>query len=142
MPNCKRSDRAALLSRYEAVCYLVIAEVQENVRDVGGMSEALFRLRPVAFEYARTLDPGGTAHYSLVAEEVSLVMPELVLRDKDGNPETVRYHLLVPPALERAPTATGHQRESGGGTKEAVGTDRSAGEPPAGGGEKARDVVT
>jgi hypothetical protein len=60
------------------------------------MSEALFRLRPVAFEYARTLDPGATAQYGLVAEEVSLVMPELVLRDKDGNPETVRYHLLVP----------------------------------------------
>jgi hypothetical protein len=71
-----------------------------NIRDVGRASEAMLRLRPVAFEYNSNLDPDGLAQYGLVAEEVEAVMPELVLRDKDGRPESVRYHLLVPLLLK------------------------------------------
>jgi len=34
--------------------------------------------------------------YGLIAEEVAEVFPELVVYGKDGEPETVRYHVLVP----------------------------------------------
>ena len=71
-----------------------------NIREVGAASEAVLRLRPVAFEYTSNLDPAGLQQYGLVAEEVEVVMPELVLRDKDGKPESVRYHLLVPLLLK------------------------------------------
>ncbi len=35
--------------------------------------------------------------YGLIAEEVQEVFPELVAQDADGNPYTVKYHIL--PAL-------------------------------------------
>jgi hypothetical protein len=52
------------------------------------------RLRPVAFKYKRQIDPTGLAQYGLIAEEVADVYPDLVAYDRDGRPETVRYHLV------------------------------------------------
>ena len=34
--------------------------------------------------------------YGLIAEEVAETFPELLVRDADGRPQTVRYHLLTP----------------------------------------------
>ena len=34
--------------------------------------------------------------YGLIAEEVAEVMPDLVVRDKDGAIQTVRYQFLTP----------------------------------------------
>jgi hypothetical protein len=34
--------------------------------------------------------------FGLIAEEVEKTFPELVARDEDGRPWTVRYHLLTP----------------------------------------------
>ncbi|MGI9309460.1 MAG: hypothetical protein ACR2P6_09370, partial [Gammaproteobacteria bacterium] len=33
--------------------------------------------------------------YGLIAEEVAEVFPELVVRNQQGEPETVKYHLLA-----------------------------------------------
>jgi hypothetical protein len=52
------------------------------------------RLRPVAFKYTPQIDPAGLAQYGLIAEEVADVYPDLVVYDRDGRPETVRYHLV------------------------------------------------
>ena len=69
---------------------------KEDIRDLGDISRAIFRLRPVAFKYVEAHDPAGTLQYGLIAEEVADVMPELVLRDESGRALTVRYHLLLP----------------------------------------------
>ena len=52
-------------------------------------SEALLALKPVTFHY--TNDEQSTAQFGLIAEEVAKVNPELVIRDNDGKPLTVRY---------------------------------------------------
>ena len=52
------------------------------------------RLRPVAFRYKPQIDPAGLTQYGLIAEDVAYVYPDLVVYDRDGRPETVRYHLV------------------------------------------------
>jgi Chaperone of endosialidase len=54
-------------------------------------SEALFSLNPVAFRYKKEIDPKGTRQLGLVAEEVEKVNLDLVVRDKEGKPYSVRY---------------------------------------------------
>jgi septal ring factor EnvC (AmiA/AmiB activator) len=54
-------------------------------------SEALFTLKPVTFRYKKELDPESTAQFGLVAEQVDNVNPDLVVRDKEGKPYSVRY---------------------------------------------------
>ena len=54
-------------------------------------SEALFALRPVTFRYKKEIDAAGTSQFGLLAEEVEKVNRNLVVRDKEGNPYSVRY---------------------------------------------------
>ena len=54
-------------------------------------SEALFELKPVAFHYKKEIDPAGRPQLGLVAEDVEKVNPDLVVRDKEGKPYSVRY---------------------------------------------------
>jgi len=58
---------------------------------MGNASEALFALNPVTFRYKREIDPASTRQLGLVAEEVEKVNPDLVVRDKEGKPSSVRY---------------------------------------------------
>jgi hypothetical protein len=70
---------------------------KDDVRDIGDESEKLLRLRPVSFYYKPEVDDGShLRQFGLIAEEVSAVYPDLVVRGSDGKPQTVRYHLLVP----------------------------------------------
>ena len=54
-------------------------------------SEALLALKPVTFHYKKELDPQGIPQFGLVAEEVEKINPDLVVRDKEGKPYSVRY---------------------------------------------------
>jgi trimeric autotransporter adhesin len=54
-------------------------------------SETLFALKPVSFRYKKEIDPGSTSQFGLVAEDVENVNPDLVVRDTEGKPYTVRY---------------------------------------------------
>ena len=54
-------------------------------------SEALFALKPVTFHYKKKIDPAGISQFGLVAEDVEKVNPDLVVRDKEGKPYSVRY---------------------------------------------------
>ena len=54
-------------------------------------SEAQISLKPVSFRYKKEIDPAGKPQFGLVAEEVEKVNPDLVVRDKEGKPYTVRY---------------------------------------------------
>jgi uncharacterized coiled-coil protein SlyX len=52
-------------------------------------SKAIHALKPVTFHYKS--DKTGTPQFGLIAEEVAAVNPDLVVRDKEGKPYTVRY---------------------------------------------------
>jgi len=68
---------------------------KDNIADLGGVSRAIFNLRPVQFTYKQPFADGSTpVQYGLIAEEVSAVLPELVAHSKDGQIETVKYHVL------------------------------------------------
>ena len=54
-------------------------------------SEALLALKPVTFHYKKEFDPTGTSQFGLVAEDVEKVNPDLVVRDREGKPYSVRY---------------------------------------------------
>jgi hypothetical protein len=60
-------------------------------------TEKLQELRPVSF-HLKT-DPKGALQYGLIAEEVAKVYPELVIRDKAGRIQGVRYDELAPMLL-------------------------------------------
>jgi hypothetical protein len=54
-------------------------------------SDTLFALKPVTFRYKKEIDPKRIAQFGLVAEDVDAVSSDLVVRDKDGKPYSVRY---------------------------------------------------
>ena len=64
---------------------------KEEINPMEQTSEALFALKPVTFRYKKQIDPAGTHQFGLVAEEVEKVNPDLVVRDQEGKPYTVRY---------------------------------------------------
>lgn len=68
------------------------ARYKENIQDMGFSSAPLMHLRPVTFKYKG--DTSGRTQYGLIAEEVHHVMPNLVVYNDKGDPETVRYHEL------------------------------------------------
>src|SRR6058998_3953773 len=57
-------------------------------------SEAIFALKPVTFRYKKELDPEGIPQFGFVAEQVEKVNPDLVARDDEGKPYTVRYEAV------------------------------------------------
>ncbi len=64
---------------------------KEEIKPMSDKSKALFALNPVAFRYRKEIDPAGTPQLGLVAEDVEKVSPDLVVRDKEGKPYSVRY---------------------------------------------------
>jgi len=65
--------------------------VKENIKPMDKASEAVLALKPVSFRYKKEIDASGTLQFGLVAEEVADVNADLVTRDSEGKPETVRY---------------------------------------------------
>ena len=61
---------------------------------MGNASEAILALKPVTFRYKKEIDPERTPEFGLVAEEVEKVDPDLVARDANGKPYTVRYEAV------------------------------------------------
>jgi Chaperone of endosialidase len=62
---------------------------KEDIATMEKSSEAILSLRPVTFHYKT--DTKSTPQFGLIAEEVAKVNPDLVVRDKEGRPYTVRY---------------------------------------------------
>ncbi len=67
------------------------ARFKHNIKPMDKASEAIHALKPVTFRYKEELDPEGIPQFGLVAEQVEKVNPDLVVRDKEGKPYTVRY---------------------------------------------------
>ena len=64
---------------------------KKEIKPMDRASEALFALKPVSFRYKTEIDPAGTSQLGLVAEDVEKVNRDLVVRDKEGKPYSVRY---------------------------------------------------
>ena len=54
-------------------------------------SEALYQLKPVTYRYKKEIDRTQSLEYGLVAEDVANVDPNLIIRDRTGQIESVRY---------------------------------------------------
>jgi hypothetical protein len=67
---------------------------KDEVKPMDKASEAILALKPVTFHYKKELDPDGILQFGLVAEEVEKVRPDLVARDKEGRPYSVRYEAV------------------------------------------------
>ena len=67
---------------------------KEQVKPINRASEAILSLKPVTFHYKHELDPHGIPQFGLVAEQVEKVNPDLVARDEQGKPYTVRYEAV------------------------------------------------
>jgi hypothetical protein len=67
------------------------------IAPMGSNTEKLGQLRPVTFKLKA--DATGTRQYGLIAEEVAMVYPELVIRNEAGRIDGVRYDELAPMLL-------------------------------------------
>jgi len=65
--------------------------VKDDIESMARASETILALRPVTFRYKKEIDRYRTPQFGLVAEEVAEINPDLVTRDREGKPETVRY---------------------------------------------------
>ncbi len=67
---------------------------KDAIKPMDKASEAILSLKPVTFRYKHELDPAGIPQFGLVAEQVEKVNPDLVARDEQGKPYTVRYEAV------------------------------------------------
>ena len=67
---------------------------KDEIKPMDKASEAILALNPVTFRYKKELDPDRVPQFGLVAEEVEKVNPDLVARDEQGKPYTVRYEAV------------------------------------------------
>jgi hypothetical protein len=64
---------------------------KDDIKPINQASEVIYGLRPVSFRYKSEIEPARPLAFGLIAEEVEKINPDLVSRDKDGKPLTVRY---------------------------------------------------
>ena len=67
---------------------------KDGIKPMNRTSEALYSLKPVTFRYKKEIDPQSIPHFGLLAEEVEKVNPDLITRDREGKPYTVRYEQI------------------------------------------------
>src|SRR5207237_7072613 len=67
---------------------------KHDIKPMDKASEAVFALKPVTFRYKQEFDPTQTLAFGLIAEEVAKVNPDLVGRNPEGEPESVRYEQI------------------------------------------------
>ena len=70
------------------------ARFKDAIKPMDKASEVLFALKPVSFHYKKEIDSQRIPQFGLVAEEVEKVNPDLVVRDKEGKPHSVRYEAV------------------------------------------------
>jgi len=70
------------------------ARFKDDIKPLDKASESIFALNPVTFRYKKAIDSNATPQFGLVAEQVAKVNPDLVVRDRDGKPYTVRYEAV------------------------------------------------
>jgi hypothetical protein len=88
---------------------------KEEITPMNKASETLYGLQPVTFRYKKDIDPAQIRQLGLVAEDVEKVNPDLVVRDKEGKPYSVRYDqvnaMLLNEFLKEHGTVQNQQKE-------------------------------
>jgi hypothetical protein len=69
----------------------VSTRLTDEIKPMDKSSEAILTLRPVTFRYKQEIDPKSIRQFGLIADEVAKVNPDLIVRDKEGKPYSVRY---------------------------------------------------
>jgi Chaperone of endosialidase len=65
---------------------------KQEIKPMENASERLFALKPVTFRAKSNTDGAARVkHYGLIAEEVAMVDPDLVVFSPEGKPETLRF---------------------------------------------------
>jgi len=67
---------------------------KHDIKSMENASDVLYALKPVSFRYHKQYDPTQTIAFGLIAEEVAEVYPDLVGRNPEGQPESVRYEQI------------------------------------------------
>jgi hypothetical protein len=70
------------------------ARFKQDIQPLAGLSSLIHRLEPVTFRYRPEQERGNALQYGLIAEQVAQVMPDLVIRDGEGRPFSVKYDTL------------------------------------------------
>ena len=70
------------------------ADFKHEIRPMCEESEVILAFKPVSFCYDQDIDEHGLPQFGLVAEDVEKVNPDLVLRNEEGKPYTVRYEAV------------------------------------------------
>ncbi len=64
---------------------------KDEIKPMEEASEVIYSLKPVSFRYKPEIEPARPLGFGLIAEDVEKVNPDLIVRDKKGNPYSVRY---------------------------------------------------
>ncbi len=67
---------------------------KHDIQPMDKASEVIFALKPVSFRYNKEYDAIQRIAFGLIAEEVAEVAPDLVGRNKNGEPDSVRYEQI------------------------------------------------
>src|SRR4029453_17514728 len=67
---------------------------KDEIKPMDNASEAILALQPVTFRYKPGVEPDGIRQFVRVAEDGEKVNPDLVARDDEGKPYTVRYEAV------------------------------------------------
>jgi hypothetical protein len=70
------------------------ARYKDEIKPMDAASEVILALKPVTFRYKKEIDADRTPQFGLIAEDVEKVNPNLVARDEQGKPYTVRYEAV------------------------------------------------
>jgi len=69
---------------------------KQNIRRLDSTPDQILQLNPVRFDWKTT----GEADIGLIAEEVEKAVPDLVIYDKEGKPDAVKYDKITVYLLE------------------------------------------
>jgi hypothetical protein len=64
---------------------------KDEIKPMKQASEVIYSLKPVSFRYKHEIEPTRPPSFGLIAEDVEKINPDLVIRDKEGKPYSVRY---------------------------------------------------
>jgi len=67
---------------------------KHDIHPMDKASEVIFALKPVSFHYNKEYDSSQRLGFGLIAEDVADVDPDLIGRNKNGEPDSVRYEQI------------------------------------------------
>src|SRR5213079_898910 len=67
---------------------------KHDIQPMDKASEVILALKPAIFRYNKEYDAMQRPSFGLIAEEVAEVAPDLVGRNKNGEPDSVRYEQI------------------------------------------------